>query len=77
LDHLIDFAVNDSETHPVVGLCVRKNNLSAIELYTRKQFMVQLADFRDKVTGVEYQRMTRILNPAKLVDLENERKKTK
>ena len=53
------------------------DNSSAISLYRRKLFTVDLAPFKDRTTQVEYNRMARILNPATLERLANEAKKGK
>jgi hypothetical protein len=62
LDDLIAEAMEQQDTHPILGLCVRPENIGAIDLYRRKGFSVELSSFKDTLTGVEYLRMARILN---------------
>ena len=75
LDDLIACAYDDKGTHPVLGLCVDKNNEAAVKLYDRKKFTERLSPYIDKEAKVEYLRMARILNPALLIRLIDEGKK--
>jgi ribosomal protein S18 acetylase RimI-like enzyme len=69
LDDLIAEALERQDTHPILGLCVRPENVGAIDLYRRKGFSVELSLFMDKQTGVEYLRMARILSAERLAAL--------
>jgi ribosomal protein S18 acetylase RimI-like enzyme len=69
LDDLIAEALEDQETHPVLGLFVQTANVRAIELYRRAGFTEELEPFVDKQTGVEYRRMAMVLNPEALLRL--------
>ncbi len=75
LDDLIAEALEDEETHPVLGLFVQTANVRAIELYRRAGFTEELEPFVDKQTGVEYQRMAMVLNAEALLRLRGPAKK--
>jgi ribosomal protein S18 acetylase RimI-like enzyme len=67
LDDLIAEALEDQETHPVLGLFVQTANVRAIELYRRAGFTEKLDSYMDRQTGVEYRRMAMILNAEALL----------
>jgi ribosomal protein S18 acetylase RimI-like enzyme len=69
LDDLIDQALSDKQDRPILGLCVRPENVRAIDLYRRKHFTVELDPFTDKTTGIKYTRMARILDPMRVNEL--------
>jgi ribosomal protein S18 acetylase RimI-like enzyme len=77
LDDLIAEALDDQETHPVLGLCVHKENKRAIKLYKYAGFTDALDSFVDKETGVEYQRMAMVLNDAVLLHMTEVARKKK
>jgi ribosomal protein S18 acetylase RimI-like enzyme len=69
LDDLIAEALEDQETHPVLGLFVQADNVRAIELYRRAGFTEELEPYVDRQTGVRYFRMAMVLNPVALLRL--------
>ncbi len=77
MDHLIDEAMKEKQERPVLGLCVRPENKSAIALYRRKHFDVTLSQYVDKKTGIAYDRMARILDPVRLDEMVQELAKKK
>lgn len=77
LDDLIAEALEDKQTHPVLGLFVQTANTRAIELYRRAGFTEKLDTYTDKETGIEYQRMAMILDSDALLQIVRESTKKK
>lgn len=69
LDDLIAEALEDQETHPVLGLFVQTANIRAVELYRRAGFAEELDSYIDKQSGVEYKRMAMVLNAEVLLQV--------
>jgi ribosomal protein S18 acetylase RimI-like enzyme len=77
MDDLIAEALEDQETHPVLGLFVQSANARAIRLYERLGFAGAMEPYTDKETGVEYQKMALVLNDQALIRLRDEGTKKK
>jgi len=75
LEDLIAAALEEQDTHPVLGLAVHKDNERAIRLYLNIGFTEELSPFTQD--GVEYQRMAVVLNAEALGQLWEEAKKKK
>jgi ribosomal protein S18 acetylase RimI-like enzyme len=75
-EDLISEALEDQETHPVLGLVVRAENTRAIHLYREFGFTDHgLQPFTDKQTNVQYQKMALILNRESLLRVRDGAKK--
>jgi len=57
MDNLITEAIDDVETHPILGLAVHPENTRAIKFYKEYEFLDNLAPRKDRLTGILYNRM--------------------
>lgn len=76
MDDLINEAMQDHVTHPVLGLMVDVKNIKAISLYKKFKFIDNIPTWTDS-HGVTYQNMGVILNQESFNRLHGTRKKTK